>query len=122
MKRAERARRWAQHIEGWKASGLTQRAYCERESISYDTFKRWRLRVRGERSRRAAPTRFVPMRVGTASRARALPPESTRESGRGAAGRGVEIRLASARSIILGGEFDEVALARLIRLLEVLPC
>ena len=40
MKRAERSRQWGQYISGWKASRLTQSAYCEREGISYDTFKR----------------------------------------------------------------------------------
>jgi hypothetical protein len=32
------------------------------------------------------------------------------------------VRLASGRSVVLGGEFDEAGLSRLIRLLEVLPC
>lgn len=36
--------------------------------------------------------------------------------------RGVEVRLTSGRGLVLAGEFDEVALARLVRMLEVLPC
>ena len=49
MKRADREVQWAKYMEGWKKSGLTQPRYCERESISYDTFKRWRQRLREAR-------------------------------------------------------------------------
>jgi hypothetical protein len=118
MKRVERARRWAKHIEGWKGSGLTQRAYCERESVAYDTFRRWRQRLRGG----ARATRLVPVHVGTASRVRGVPAPLPKASGGTVIGRGVEIRLVSGRAITLGMEYGEVELARLIRMLEVLPC
>lgn len=121
MKRAEVARLWARHMEGWKASGLTQRAYCERKSISYDTFKRWRLRLRGERGCGGPAVRLVPVSVGSAKAMRPQAVSGQAADGRGVA-RGVEVRLASGRSLVLGGEFDELGLARLIRLLEVLPC
>jgi hypothetical protein len=29
---------WKEHSELWKASGLTQQAYCSREGISYQSF------------------------------------------------------------------------------------
>ncbi len=29
---------WKEHSEAWKASGLTQEAYCEQEGISYNSF------------------------------------------------------------------------------------
>lgn len=122
MKRAERARWWAKHIEGWKASGLTQRAYCGRESISYDTFKRWRRGFRAKRSADMRATRLVPVRVGTAGVGGGVPVQSARGSECTANGRGVEIRLSSGRAIALGLEYGEVELARLIRMLEVLPC
>ena len=122
MTRAERARQWAKHIEGWKSSGLTQRVYCERESVSYDTFKRWRVRLRGVRSGNGRATRLVPVRVGAASLVRGVPTPLARGSDRAAIGRGVEIRLSSGRAIVLGMEYGEVELARLIRMLEVLPC
>ena len=123
MKRAERTRLWAKHLEGWKASGLTQRAYCERESISYDGFKRWRRRLRGKRGQSNSPARFVPVRVQSeaAPRPRAQVALGVDILGRSVS-RGVEVRLASGRSVVLDGAFDEVELGRLIRLLEVLPC
>jgi hypothetical protein len=122
MKRVERARQWARHIEGWKSSGLTQRVYCEREAVSYDTFKRWRRRLRAKRSGDMRATRLVPVRVGTASRVRGVPAPLARGSDSTAIGCGVEIRLVSGRAIALGMEYGEVELARLIRMLEVLPC
>ncbi len=121
MRRAEQARQWAKHIAGWKASGLTQRAYCERESISYDTFKRRRLQLRREKRPAEAAVRLVPVTVGGVQPAGRPAVGTAPASGRVVA-RGVEVRLASGRSVVLGGEFDELGLSRLIRLLEVLPC
>ena len=33
---------WSEHSGRWKASGLSQRQYCERESLALSTFDRWR--------------------------------------------------------------------------------
>jgi len=122
MKRVEREAQWAKHVEGWKKSGLTQPRYCERESISYDTFKRWRQRLRTGRGVRVATPRLVPVHVAPENAARRLPAQPMTMLGAAASGRGAEIRLANGRAIGLGAELDEVALGRLIRLLEVLPC
>ncbi len=122
MKRAEREAQWAKHIEGWKQSGLTQSGYCERESISYDTFKRWRQRLETDRAVRGAMAQFVPVRVAPVNATRRTSAEPVAVFARVSAGRGAEIRLANGRAIGLGAELDAVALGRLIRLLEVLPC
>lgn len=122
MKRAEVEAKWAKHIEGWRRSGLTQARYCERESISYDTFKRWRQRLGTAGGVREATPRLVPVRVVPENAARRMAAEPIALFGRTGAGRGAEIRLANGRAIGLGAELDEVALGRLIRLLEVLPC
>jgi len=37
---------WCKHISGWKSSGLTQRAYCEREGLSLTSLAYWSPRVR----------------------------------------------------------------------------
>jgi hypothetical protein len=36
-------------IKNWEASGITQRAYCERERLKYDTFNYWRRQIRSTR-------------------------------------------------------------------------
>ena len=122
MRRVEREAQWAKHIEGWRKSGLTQPRYCERESISYATFKRWRQRLGSTRAVRGGAAHFVPVEVSLVSAPRKTPAEAVALFGRAGTGRGAEIRLANGRVIGLGTELDEVALGRLIRLLEVLPC
>jgi hypothetical protein len=122
MKRAQREVQWSKHIEGWKKSGLTQPRYCQRESISYDSFKRWRRRLGPGRGLGGRASGLVPVRIAPVEVARTLSAEPTAVFGRASAGQGVEIRLANGRAIALGEQLDAVALGRLIRLLEVLPC
>lgn len=37
---------WTQRLKDWEASGVTQRAYCEREGLKYGTFDYWRRQIR----------------------------------------------------------------------------
>ena len=37
---------WREHGQGWEISGLSQRAYCEREGLSYASFGYWRQQTR----------------------------------------------------------------------------
>lgn len=39
---------WCTHYQSWQSSGLSQRAYCRQEGISFSTFDRWRSRVRSQ--------------------------------------------------------------------------
>ncbi len=105
MERDSRVRYWKQHIEGWKSSGLSQRRYCEREGIAVSTLQWWcrRLRENG----RAETPRFVPVAVPAIADARNEP---------------IEVMLLSGRRLRLAAPRDETELARLVRLLEVLPC
>ena len=122
MKQAQRELQWSEHIEGWKESGLTQRAYCERESISYDTFKRWRHRLRRDAVMRGSAPRLVPVRVGASPAPRSTATEPRFPAVPAGPSPGAEIRVSNGRAIALGRELDEVELGRLIRLLEGLPC
>ena len=122
MKRAQREVQWSKHIEGWKKSGLTQPRYCEREAISYDSFKRWRQRLGPDRGLRGGAPRFVPVRIAPVNAPRTMSAEPIAMFDRASSGRGAEIRLANGRAISLGTQLDAVELGRLIRLLEVLPC
>jgi hypothetical protein len=122
MKRVRGEVHWLKHIEGWKRSGLTQPRYCERESISYDTFKRWRGRLGPDRGLRDGGPGFVPVRVAPVNVARTMSAEPAAVLGRASTGEGVEIRLANGRAIALGARLDAVELGRLIRLLEMLAC
>lgn len=37
---------WAEHHRRWQASGLSQRQYCQHESLSLSSFDRWRRLIR----------------------------------------------------------------------------
>ena len=45
---------WAKHSRGWKASGLSQRDYCNREELSLSSFDRWRRLIREAAAAKAA--------------------------------------------------------------------
>ena len=109
--REDQSRLWAERIESWKGSGLTQLAFCRREAIGYDSFKRWRYRIDGDAvQRRGRSATLVPLKVVATSACV------------GAEGRSMEVRLNGDRRIVVGADFDEAALHRLIGALERLGC
>jgi hypothetical protein len=118
MTREEQAKLWARRIAVWKASGLSRRAYCERESLSYDAHRRWSYRLRaGDGQAELLPVaRFVPIAIG----AQTGKPKSVLSVQREPASDPIEIRLRGGRTLMLGAQFDEAAVARVVRLLETL--
>jgi hypothetical protein len=120
MNRVEHASLRARQIKGWKSSGLAVRAYCERESIGYETFRRWRRRLAQAPAAQASAPRLVPVRLAQAPE-RAARGVVARD-GADVLAEPVEIVLASGRRLRFSGGLDETGLGRLIRLLEVLPC
>jgi len=102
---------WAERIESWKTSGLKQLVFCQREGIGYDSFKRWRHRLDGQAvRRRGSRATLVPLKVvATSVKKRAE-------------GGSMEVRLHGDRRIVVGADFDEEALRRLIGALERLGC
>lgn len=107
---AERAEVWAERVERWKASGLKQLPFCKREGIPYHGFKRWRQRLEPTLSRARRPRTLVPVKLAAAGESQF------------SAARTMEIRLSADRRIVVGADFDEAALHRLIRSLERLAC
>ena len=110
---AERVAFWRGHWTAWAASGVSQRAYCARHGLSLAAFGYWRTRIREVPA--AAPT-FVPVVIDPPAvpAPAPVPPSSC--------GTGVDIRLSGGRVISVGPEFDEAVLARVIRVLEQVPC
>ena len=109
--RDEQSALWTARIESWKASGLKQLAFCRREGIGYDAFKRWRHRLDGEAvRRRGSRATLVPLKV------------VARSAKKRAEGGSLEVRLNGDHRIVVGADFDETALGRLIGALERLGC
>jgi hypothetical protein len=52
---ANKQQYWEGKIAAWLASGLTQRAFCEREHLKRPTFDYWRRRIKPEPTPATAP-------------------------------------------------------------------
>ena len=63
-KRQANRQRWFDHIETWKQSGLTQKAFCEQQQLGLGTFQRWRgIFMRGEKPEASSAVSFLPVSV-----------------------------------------------------------
>jgi len=108
-----REKEWRLIFVRWKQSGLSSRAFCERENVSRNLFYYWKrqIRVRDEAAAKAKkpaktkprPVKFVPLRV-------------TPSPGF------FEVALAAGRTVRVPSTFEPKALARLIAVLEGRPC
>lgn len=52
---------WRHHIQAWQGSGLSQRAYCQKNNLKEYRFSHWKRRL----STDAGTTRFVPVPLPT---------------------------------------------------------
>lgn len=106
-------------IARWQSSGLTQRAFCEREGISLKSFQRWRRRLGAVAKPVSAHPMFVPVRV---RRTRSATVARAVGAGADMFSLPMDVVLTGVRCMRFTQGLDEHALSRLIRLLEVLPC
>jgi len=56
MNSSEKQTFWTQHIEGWRVSGKSQKAYCTEQRISFSNFGYWRKRF-------SKPGKLIPIAV-----------------------------------------------------------
>ena len=54
---------WQAHVEAWRESGLTQRAYCREHELSEMQLSHWKHRLQKTRRRAGSTSRLVPVRV-----------------------------------------------------------
>lgn len=106
--RREREVRWAGTVARWKASGLTQKAFCSRERIPLSTFRFWwqRLKKRNGHPGRRRPS-FLSVRVLDSVRPASSP---------------FEIALPGGSVVRVPSEFDPEALRKLLSLLSAPMC
>jgi len=52
---------WQPHVTAWRASGLSQKAYCRQEALRSSTFGYWVRKLCPDRAQRASTSRFVPV-------------------------------------------------------------
>lgn len=63
---------WLQHVSTWRASGLTQAAYCRERKLNATTFNGWIVRGRKE-SPAIAPRITVPIVIQPSTPAASTP-------------------------------------------------
>jgi hypothetical protein len=62
---------WREQVEGWRASGLSQIAYCAQHDLNIKSFRRWRTKL--QRTAATAPSlTLVPISVGAPATAPAI--------------------------------------------------
>ena len=54
---------WQAHVEAWRESGLTQRAYCREHELPEVQLSHWKHRLQKARRRRDSKTQLVPVRA-----------------------------------------------------------
>ena len=54
---------WRAHIAAWRESGLTQRAYCHRESLPETQLSHWKHRLAKSQRRSRVKRSLVPVQV-----------------------------------------------------------
>ena len=71
MGASDAAKRRVGHVQGWRRSGLTQAAYCEKHKLNRHTLAYWCSQTQRRKDRvsdTASAARFVPLRVKDAVR------------------------------------------------------
>jgi hypothetical protein len=101
---------WRDLIARWQGSGLSVRAFCQRQRLAVPSFYAWRRTIRqrdGRAHPAAAPITFVPVQV----RHDATDPPAA-----------LELVLTHGRCLRIPPGFDPAHLHALLRALEGSPC
>jgi len=97
---------WKEHSESWRASGLTQQAYCEREGISHRSFVYQHNRLMNQSKK--VPLNFIEAK-----------PESAVMSSQAA---GLQLMLPNGIRIGIGAEINPVLLQTVLSVAGAVQC
>jgi hypothetical protein len=113
---------WAERVEQWRSSGLSQSEFCRREGLASSTFNRKAVALVGKSVRSGAaaepseePPHWLEVRMSGQR------PGGVGESA-ASLGEGFEVALDGGWRVRLGPQFDADGLRRLLGVLESLPC
>lgn len=65
---------WRGRVEAWRQSGLSQRAFCERNQLALSTFQLWLRQLKSQASRASTIVEIVPVTVSRIQPLRAQTP------------------------------------------------
>ena len=97
-----KARRWAELVQAYEASGQSQRAFCARRGIGQSTLRYWRRRLQGG------------VGAGTGSGGARLVAVKVREEEPSGGASGLSIVTGGGLRIEVAREFDRATLERLV--------
>lgn len=97
---------WKKHSEAWKASGITQQAYCEQEGISYRSFVYQHNRLMGQTKK--APLNFIEAKLESAVMSHPVS--------------GLELMLPNGIRISIGVEVNPVVLQTVLSVAGAVRC
>jgi hypothetical protein len=97
---------WKEHSEAWKASGITQQAYCEQEGISYHSFVYQHNRL-VSRSKKV-PLNFIEAKAEPAVNSSQVP--------------GLQLMLPNGIRICIGAEINPVLLQTVLSVAGAIEC
>ena len=102
---------WVDHIEAWRASGMSRAQYCQAHGLSRKTLDWWTWRLdqeRRESSAREAP-RFVPVELAEVASPSPGPADPADDR--------IEIAVPGGVAVRVGRGFDAEALHRVLTVL-----
>jgi hypothetical protein len=97
---------WKEHSEAWKASGITQQAYCEQEGISYRSFVYQHNRLASQSKK--VPLHFIEAKAESA----VISSQST----------GLQLMLPNGIRIGIGAEINPVLLQTVLNVAGAIQC
>ena len=96
-KPTEAEKKWRVHVDTWSASGMSMRAFAQREGLNVGSLSAWQRRFRVD----ATPaTTFAPLVV---------------QSGSAKSHNGFELTLRDGIGLRIPPDFDEATLTRIVR-------
>jgi transposase-like protein len=98
---------WQRIFADWKASGLSQQAYCKAKTISLHTFGYWRSKLNVTKK----PAPFQSVKVAAPTPATESPPRAP-----------IHLRLPNGITVIIPPAADQVLLKSLLNLLGATSC
>lgn len=107
---------WVQHVERWKASGLSAKEFAAESGINWRSLSWWKWRIGGGEPTRK--TRSSAPKASSAEVAKSISPLSFVEVTASVMREPLEIVLPSALRVRVPPGFDDAALSRLLDVLE----
>ena len=107
---------WQAHVDAWRESGLTQRAYCREHELPEEQLSHWKHRLRKAQRRARTRSRLVPIRVLQESTPRTANLDEHTSQARHCGG-DLTLVLGNGLRLEIGDDFNSATLCRVLEVL-----